>query len=229
MKVTPIAVLAAVPALIGVHVTYLLSASLQYVDWCIPYLDGCSSISEAGRREPANFVFRATVIPAAVFMMVYWKLVQAWLQSMHDDKPGYAPVIFYLGLIAAVFLIVYAVFLGSEGKIYQLMRRYGITFFFAFTYLAQLLLTARIYRFMQRPGNRIPGTLYRIKLGLCLMQMVLGLISIPVNAADEVLKHPLRNILEWNFALLMNGYFLFTVWTWRATGFQLIPSAHKAD
>jgi len=151
MPLKLIALLAGLIPLFAVHTVYLISAIFEQVPWCVPYLEGCTSISAAGRNSPANYVFRATMIPWAVVLMIYWTLVSKWLIAMVDQKGFLNRAILSLGIIAAVFLILYATALGSEGQIYRLLRRYGVIIFFAFTFLAQLLLLSRLKQHVDLP------------------------------------------------------------------------------
>lgn len=55
-------------------------------------------------------------------------------------KDGRASVMAVLGIIGAVFLVLYVTALGNEGEWYSWQRRYGVTLYFGGTSLAQLLL-----------------------------------------------------------------------------------------
>ena len=72
MNVRVVALLTALLPFLSVQLTYLVAASHGLVDWCFPYLDSCSSISAAGRKPPASYLFRATMLPSAAIMMAYW-------------------------------------------------------------------------------------------------------------------------------------------------------------
>ena len=112
--------LISVPLLIGVfpivviNITYLVSASEGYVPWCVPYWDSCTSISATWRSGTAFFIFKATMIPAAMLLMWYWILAARKLNRF--GKTVHAiPVI---GVIGAIFLIVYTIALGAEGDMF---------------------------------------------------------------------------------------------------------------
>ena len=70
---------AAVLVFVAIHACYLISASQGQVEWCVPYWDGCTTISRAGRQSPAVFVYRGLMTPAAAFMVLYWLLSREWL------------------------------------------------------------------------------------------------------------------------------------------------------
>ena len=70
MTVRPVAWLACLLPLVGVNVAYAIGSSLGDIPACIPYLEGCTSISSAGRHAPQSMVFRGMMISAGVFMLV---------------------------------------------------------------------------------------------------------------------------------------------------------------
>ena len=73
---------------VGVHISHLMAAYLGHVSWCFPYFPDCVSISATGRHSPESFVFRAAIMPTAVFMMIYWKLSAEWLKTLGPKGPG---------------------------------------------------------------------------------------------------------------------------------------------
>ncbi len=220
MSLKIFALIAGLLPIISVNVTYLIAAFFEQVSWCMPYLEGCTSISKTGRSGPSSYVFRATIIPWGIFLMIYWKLAYEWLLAIGDKKTLINQAILFLGIIAAIFLIIYATVLGSEGQIYRSLRRYGVIIFFAFTYLAQLLMVSRIHYLINR--LHLPHYIYSLKLGLCIMQLIIGLISLPIRAfyGGDDFNTYIENIIEWNFALMMSLYFIVTYFAWEATVFE---------
>ena len=214
--------------IITVHAVYLIAATYHLVDWCIPYLDGCTSISKAGRYNPANYFFKAGMIPAAILMIIYWKLTYEWLLSLGDKRNRYTLTLQYLGIIAACFLIVYVIALGSEGHFYRILRRYGVILYFSLTYLAQLLLAYRLQCLTRAHKVQLPSSIYKLQLGLWICLLTIGLLSIPLRAFFGGIDHNSRidNILEWNFAIFMDLYFVISYFAWKATRFKAAFSSH---
>ena len=118
--------------IIAIHGTYLLSAWQGYVPWCFPYFESCTSISATGRHGAAFFLFKGTMIPTAVLLILFWYLASKWLLQLGDEKAA-ANTIFVLGMIGALFLIVYVVALGAAGDLLKLQRRIGVIFYFTLT------------------------------------------------------------------------------------------------
>lgn len=214
VRVEAVAWLAAILPFVAGNAAYLISATAELVPWCFPYVEGCTSVSRAARSGIANPVFRGIMLPSAALMMLYWWLTAEWLRGFLPDRARLRRTMLGLGLLAGLFLILYATFLGVEGNIYQWLRRYGITVHFSATVLAQFLLLAAVGR-----DARLPRGIRRGMLGLCAAMLVLGLASIPLQhfALD---RNSALNAVEWTYSLLMLAMFPLTGEAWRRTGFR---------
>ncbi|MGI9344390.1 MAG: hypothetical protein ACR2QV_16275 [Gammaproteobacteria bacterium] len=202
-----------------INASYLGSALGGHIPLCVPYLEGCTSVSSAGRYGLAYFWFKAGIIPSAALLACYWFLCRRWLLQLGDYDGVAVRAMRLLGVLAAVFLVLYAVFLGSKGDFYNLMRRYGVNLYFSFSGLAQILLLARLRRLRAAGIASLPKHLLDTKLLLLIALLIVGLASIPISNFI-VDKHRPRNIVEWNFALLMILYYVVTWRLWIRTGFR---------
>lgn len=198
----------------GVTASYLLAVTEGHVASCIPFIDGCTSISSTGRSPPEAYVFRATFMPSAILLMLYWRLVYVWLRSINSPVSPSVRALPYLGLFAGVFLLIYTTVVGAVGEIYALHRRIGVTLFFASNIMAQMLFTRHLL--ILRSHGRIPRQQRApdIKLGLCGLILACGLLILPKYLAGW----DTDNIVEWNVALLSQLYFLATYFLWRSLG-----------
>jgi hypothetical protein len=195
-----------------VNLSYLGSASAGHVSWCFPYLQGCTSISAAGRYGLSYFFFKAGMIPAALVMGAFWIACRRWLLRLGDTDGRMLRAMACLGFISAGFLILYTVFLGSKGDVYNFMRRTGVIVYFSFSYLAQLILLARLQHLQAKKLIDIPAYITQGKMFVVVGLLVIGLGSIPISNF-VVDKHRPENAVEWSYALLMVTYYFFT---WRA-------------
>ena len=209
-----IAVAVGVLPVIAGHAAYLISACDGLVPWCVPYWDGCVSISRAARHGLANLVFKAVMLPVAGLLLVFWWLAHGWLGALGRGRMSRHAML-VLGAVGAVFLVLYAAFLGVEGSVYQWLRRYGITVYFAFTVLSQMLLV----RLLQQE-RRVPAVLRRTLLLMCAAMLLLGLASVPLQhvAAD---RDAAVNRIEWCYALLMTTVFPLVGLAWHRSGVRL--------
>ncbi len=192
------------------HVALLLSVQAGYVEPCIPYLTGCTSISRAARHGLANDLFQAVMMPVAVLHAVNWYAAARWLRASHA-APRAGATLLPLGLVAAVALAVYAYALGTEGELYRWMRRFGITFYFAASYLAQLVFTHRLHQIERPPGMEQRAM---VVIGVVLLGMGFSSVAVSALVRDEATKNAIENVLEWNLALLMTGWFLLMARLW---------------
>lgn len=197
--------------LFAVHVAYLLSIRAGYVPACVPYFEGCVSISRAARHGPGNVLFKLVVIPCALLHAWVWWLSARWL----EHRGGRSTALFglrALGVSSAIALGVYAMFLGSQGEIYGFLRRYGITVYFGFGYIAQLLLLRVAAR-----CQAISPRLLRIMLAVCAGMLLLGVGNVIATAsvADAALQDRIENALEWQLGLLLVGWFALLGFAWR--------------
>ena len=219
MRAAPIALASWLLPSAAVLITYLVSASLEQVPTCFPFFEGCTSISGAARRDPSIHIFRAMMLPTATVIAAYWLLARAWLGQLGDTGRG-RDWLTALGLVGALFMVLYVVFLGTDGPTYEFMRRFGVTVYFAFTALAQLVLAARLQR-LPAPARAMVGEgVIRAKIVFGGVLLLLGLANIP--AANFFPELQVDNIIAWNFALLMKGYFGLTAIAWHRAGYCIV-------
>lgn len=183
---------------------------------CVPLIDGCVSVSRAGRYDLPNHVFRALVLPAAVLQALTWLACHAWLRKRGIARAPGLRALPWLGIIAGVFLILYGTFLGTEGDAYRWMRRYGVIVYFGFTYLAMLITGSALwYAKHSRLGPPI--------LALCALILVIGLaqVFVPPFIGDEGFKNRFENVLEWHTGLAFTVFFILLAVIWRTTRLSL--------
>ncbi|MEQ8952773.1 MAG: hypothetical protein RL120_01475, partial [Gammaproteobacteria bacterium] len=192
-----------VPAIV-INLNYLIAASEGIVPWCVPYWEGCTSISATGREGTAFYFFKASMAPLAFIYAWYWLTVTACLRTIGYSGRG----ISVLGIIASLALLIYTLVLGAGGDYFQLTRRIGIIFYFTLVYLCQLLVVYRLGRGAVSDPSR------HWQLALLTLVLLLGLLSLLL---DAVLDHydDYEDSFEWTLALLLHGNFLLGAWGWR--------------
>src|SRR5210317_2029820 len=72
----------------GVTAAYLLNIDAGLLPSCMPFIEGCTSISSTGRYAPGSMVFRAILLPQAALLAVFWWMNAAWLQSLDVRASG---------------------------------------------------------------------------------------------------------------------------------------------
>lgn len=199
--------------LLAVHLGLAISIASGAVEPCLPYLDGGTSISRACRPEPAVHVFRALVLPSSAAIAATWWIAAAWLEREGLGGARSRRWMLGLGVAGALFLVLYASYLGTQGPVYRLLRRYGVYVFFAGTSIAELILTVVLTR--ARPPALEPWV--RRAMGIaCAGMAAAG----PLNLLAEKLVERDRAacFFEWWFALAMVGYPLLLARLWQRAG-----------
>lgn len=195
--------------LVGINLAYWIGVDAGILPSCIPYLDGCTSISATGRYPPGDRLFRAVMLPQAVLLGVTWYLAMAWLRSLAPHSKAPRPVLAF-GLAGAAALIIYVSNLGSNEPLYEFMRRFGIYIYFLATGLAQLILTLALERSRWRQAM----------LWVVITPWILGL----ANFAQKALRADpdmAENAIEWIVSVLMQVWFMLLYVGWRKTGFRV--------
>lgn len=212
------ALLAGLVPILAVHAAYLLNIGAgggldpEYV--CMPYTDGCVSISRAARSGPGLVLFRWLMLPSAVLLFLCWRDIRGWLAELQAGNATRHGWIAGLGIAGAAFLVLYVTALGHETEWYRWQRRYGVTLYFGGTALAQLLLVWLLWPLRRQ---LLEGRLRRpiaCLTALVSLQWVLGVFSSSKRFIfdDPEFVDRLENLTEWWFALPMSLAFVAIAW-----------------
>lgn len=218
-----VALLAGLVPVVAVHAAYLLNiradAGLAPEYLCMPYIDGCISISRAARSGPGLTLFRWLMLPSAVLLAWCWRDLHAWLRELQAGTALRRRWIFGLGIAGAAFLVLYVTALGNDTEWYRWQRRYGVTVYFGGTALSQLLLVWVLWPLRRDLGaGHLRRPIASLFVLICL-QWVLGVFSSMKRFifADPDLVDRLENLTEWWFALPMSLAFVVIAWLFART------------
>jgi len=207
-------IIAILPILIS-NIVYLLSFYEGFLPWCIPYIDGCTSISKAARNGNSLFIFRATMIAYSILLIWFWLYVGQWLKQLYGHTTKIATMIIWLGVVGALFLIVYIDFLGTTGEVNRFMRQYGILMYFICTPIAQILLLRQHYNILPSlQKDTIKSSTLKYQLFIIILMLAIGIIS-GILDVTYTKTNESENIVEWNIALLMQLYFIGMFFIWK--------------
>lgn len=194
---------------------YLLSAYQGFVPWCIPYLDGCTTISRAARSGDSIFLFRIMMMSYGVLLIWYWIYSKHWLDTIKGQPSKNSRIMLGLGVTGAIFLLIYIDYLGTSGEVNRFMRRYGIMIYFVLTPLAQLLLLQQHYKIINTQAGIVLSAAALQYQSICLILMlVTGFISIYLGVTNSK-TYETENIIEWNFSLLLTLYYAAMIFIWK--------------
>jgi hypothetical protein len=204
VKIQWLPVTVGVGPLLVSHVCHGVSAAAGLMPMCVPYLQGCLSMSAAARLPPANYLFDVLMIPAAVLLIIFWSRTRVWLAAIAVGPAG--SIVAGLGVAGGCFMVVASVFLGAEEDYSRLLRRVGINGYVLFTVLAQVGLTTLLW-------SRSSRRLARALVAVCLVELLLAVLGV-VEDVFEWRNNHIDNIIEWNFALFMSLFFVLLSGQW---------------
>lgn len=210
----PVPLAIAVTLVVAAHLAWWISVQAGHIPYCIPYLEGCTSISRAARYGDGNHIFRLLVLPCALLVGIHWWLSARWLRG----RGAGGALVGVAGAIGAAALAVYATFLGSEGDVYRFLRRYGVVVYFGCSYLAQLLFLR-----LARASGGLDRFTAAGMLAICVAMLALGVANVVASAliGGTQLQDRLENVLEWHLGVLLVGWFLLHARLWRREGYAL--------
>lgn len=192
---------AALVPLVTINVCYVIGVSLDHLPACIPYLSGCTSVSSTGRIAPESLVSKAGLLSSAVVLVILWLRCATFLQ-LGAHASARLTLLRGLGVLAALFLVLYSVTLGLREEEYRILRRIGIDGFALSSLLAQILFIV-LYRPM-----RIDATqkLTRWLIALCIALPLLG-IAAEVAKWAGVPRRAANNTVAWNAFVVISAYY----------------------
>lgn len=213
----PVPLLVATIPFVAAHLAYAISIDAGHVPSCVPYLEGCTSISRAARHGLGNHLFRLLMLPSALLLALHWLSVRGWLRESHGD-PAAGRSLLFLGPFAGLALATYVAFLGTEGDIYRWLRQNGAQLYFASVYIAQLVF---VHRYRQTPDHRRGIVAGMLAIALAMLALGIGYTAVANTMGDPELKDRMENLLEWHIGLLMTAWYLLQTAIWRRSRFGL--------
>ena len=207
IKISPL--IAFILPILTVLISYYLSIKFDYVQFCIPNIDGCTSISQVGRYPPINYFFKTFMFISIFIIFIYWKLNYTLLS--HNNSLLLYKITFLLGIFSVIFFALYITFLG-EGDYYRFFRRIGIFIYIFFTVISELLLSIS---YKKNPYLFKNDKIINFKFYFNLVLSTFGLILLPL-VIYKIIDYPnFKNIVSWNYFILIQINFLITFFCWK--------------
>ena len=207
IKISPL--IAFILPILTVLISYYLSIKFDYVQFCIPNIDGCTSISQVGRYPPVNYFFKTFMFISIFIIFIYWKSNYTLLS--HNNSLLLYKITFLLGIFSVIFFALYITFLG-EGDYYRFFRRIGIFIYIFFTVISELLLSISYKKNSSLFKN---DKIVNFKYYFNLVLSTFGLILLPL-VIYKIIDYPnFKNIISWNYFILIQINFLITFFCWK--------------
>jgi len=204
---------------VGIAIAFPLAVAEGQFASCNPLIDGCVTISRAGRHGLPNILFRAFLMAGAVLQGAVWCLALPWLRSLGAAPSRRLAWLPWLGVAAALVLVVYGTFLGTEGAGYRGLRRAGVILYFGFSVILMLGVGGAVRRAVQA-GTRL-GPWPILLLASVIALPLAGVVNsfAPLVISDAVALDRFENATEWWAGLAFTVFFTLLALLWRRTGY----------
>lgn len=209
LPIWPLPLIAGLLPAAGSLIALALSIHLELIPACNPFFEGCVSVSRAARHGLGNHVFRAMTLPGAVLQGLTWIVVAFWLRPLAPKRDRSLRWLPWLGVIAAIALIAYGTFLGTEGQIYRWLRANGTVVYFGLTCIAMIVAGGAIREAALAQRIVAPWRTDVALLVLAGALVTLGVVNAilgPMFGAQ--FKYRIENVTEWWGALIFTLVFI---------------------
>ena len=201
--------------IVTVIISYIASIKLNLVPACIPNFEGCTSISRAGRNIPVKYFFKPMMYLYSFILFLYWyKFIKILDKFKLSEKKFY-----FFSFFSVIFLILYIFFLG-EGKIYDFFRRIGIYIYIFFTIIAQFLTSKKLFFIRKKIKKNFKVKFIKLNFYLTLFLIVSGIIILPILIIKIDNFPEIKNIISWNYFMLIQLYFIFSLFSFKTKYFK---------
>ena len=187
-----------------VIISYLISIKLNLVVACIPNFEGCTSISRAGRYEPVKFFFKPMMYFYSIFILFFWNI---FLKEINNNKIETKNLVI-LTYITVIFLCLYITFLG-ESKVYSFFKRIGIYFYILSIVILQFSSNKMLIKNKKKLSKFFNYKIVKFNFYLSSFLVISGLILLPILIIKIDAFPQIKNIISWNYFLLIQLFFLF--------------------
>jgi hypothetical protein len=189
---------------------------LNILDLCNPFINGCYSISRVGRSYPAVLLFKPMMIITIILMIAYFFEYCRIFKKFLLNKI-FLNLILLSGLVSSFSLLIYIIFLGVEGsEIWRFMRKGGIFIYIISLIISQFLIILIYLKIKNNYRVIVSSKIIDINFCYILLLIICGIIIILfVDIFSTSTSWYVKNIIQWNYFLFMNLFFLNTYFIWK--------------
>ena len=201
--------------IVTVIISYIASIKLNLVPACIPNFEGCTSISRAGRNVPVKYFFKPMMYLYSFILFLYWYKFLKILDNFKISEKKFS----FFSFFSVIFLILYIIFLG-EGKIYEFFRRIGIYIYIFFTVITQFLISKKLFFIQKKIKKFFKIKFIKLNFFLTLFLVLSGIIVLPILTIKINNFPEIKNIISWNYFMLIQLYFIFSLFSFKIRYFK---------
>jgi hypothetical protein len=199
--------------------SYALTVAGGHEPLCIPYIEGCATITATGIYYPAAYILRAGIAMSAVVFILWWYCVRLWLESVRQaELVAWFHTVVWVATIGSVLIIASMVVLGENllpSRDHRFLWRFHATtagLFFLANSICQIMMTVRM-RQLRRQMN-IAFSHIVVKEVLALLQLLFLTILIAMTLVGYEFDGMVA-FFEWWLASLSSLFYLSAWWDWR--------------
>ena len=203
-----LALSAAILPLLTFNLSYLIAAALQHVPACIPYLEGCTSVSSTGRTAPESLMFKAGMLILAIVLASLWHRTAGFLRT-NGQSTLRVSLLRVFAWLSVASLLTYAVTLGMREEEYRALRRIGINGFALGNLLTQISFIV-LYRPLRIEATK---KLFAWLVVLSIAVLLFG-VAAELAKASGLPSRPTNNVVAWNTFLVVAAYYAVLAHIW---------------
>ena len=189
--------------LVTLTVCHQMHASYTNI-YTIPFIDGKVSVSLIGRQDYTIGIFKpGFFLYMFISIFFYFKISYFFLSNGIKNKFK------IFGMLANFFLCIYIILLGQrDSSFYEILRRLAIIFYITSMYFNHIYLI-KILRSLQS-NKIIKFNIIYLPVFYMIIALMTILIIIGLPWVNPLFKYPdqLKNIVEWNYFLLMIVFYI---------------------
>ena len=193
-----------------------VAVALNVYEPCNPFINGCYTISRIGRSHPGVLIFKPMMLITVIMIVAYcFEHVRIFKKFLISKI--YLSLILLFGLISATCLLSYILFLGVEGsEIWKFMRRGGIFIYIVSLVFTQLFVALSYMKIKDDYQVIVSSKAIKVTFYHSLMVVIFGFVLfLFTNRFLQLTTWNTRIIIEWNYFLFMNLFFLNTYFIWK--------------
>ena len=192
-------------------ITYVIAASQGHIDWCVPFISGCTDITHTGLRYPESHLFRIILCAGSLAIIATWLLAFEWTKLQSHTVKRSDRRIRIQGVTAGLGLFVGTIVLqGPENTLWS-VHGIGANLYFLLAYIAVVSYTQRLREIDMQGGLTTKRSLQVKRVIVWSMSLMLVLVVLFRIAGWR----EARRIIQWLAAYAFMIYYLSLALDWR--------------
>ncbi len=178
--------------------TYIIAAYEGHVPWGIPFIQGCTYITDTGIRPIESYIFRSGLISIMVIIGIIFYFFCEWLILISEGAAKkIAFVSFYIAILACLCLNI-SVLQGTAETLMGVHRIFAKTFFILL-FISQVIYTIGDYKYRMIEN--------KYALGVRVIAVFIQIITISLNLLSLIIPAISTPAYEWLMVVFLLAWF----------------------